>query len=46
VPDVELDAVAFTQIVNALAIHGTLMEKQILPGVVLDKPTLCRLVMF
>jgi hypothetical protein len=35
--DVELDAVTLTQIVDALAIDRTPVEKQILPCVVFDK---------
>jgi hypothetical protein len=37
-PDVELDAVTLTQIVESLAIHRTLMKKILLPGIVLDEP--------
>jgi hypothetical protein len=37
-PDVELDAVTFTQIVKSLAVHGTLVKKVFLPCVVLDEP--------
>ena len=37
-PDVELDAVALTQIVEPLAIHGTLVKKILLPRIVLDEP--------
>ena len=36
--DVELDAVALTQIVEPLAIHGTLVEEIFLPSIVLDEP--------
>jgi hypothetical protein len=37
-PHVELDAVTLTQIVESLAIHGTLVKKVLLPGIVLDEP--------
>jgi hypothetical protein len=37
-PDVELDAVTFTQIVKSLAIDGTLVKKILLPCIVLDEP--------
>jgi hypothetical protein len=37
-PDVELDAVALTQIVEPLAIHRTPMKKILLPCIVPDEP--------
>lgn len=37
-PDVELDAVALTQIVESLAIHCAFVKKILLPGIVLDEP--------
>jgi hypothetical protein len=37
-PHVELDAITLTQIVEALAIHRTLVKKILLPGIVLDEP--------
>ena len=36
--DVELDAVAFTQIVETLAVDRALMEEVFLPGGVFDEP--------
>ena len=36
-PDVELDAVSLTQIVDSLAIHRTLVKEVLLPRIVLDK---------
>jgi hypothetical protein len=36
--DIELDGVTFAQVVDALAIHGTLMEEIVLPAFVLDEP--------
>jgi hypothetical protein len=37
-PDVELDAVTLTQIVESLAIHRTLVKKILFPRIVLDEP--------
>lgn len=37
-PDIELDAVSFTQIVESLAIHRAFVKKILLPGIVLDEP--------
>jgi hypothetical protein len=37
-PDIELDAVTLTQIVESLAIDRTLMKKILLPWIVLDEP--------
>jgi len=37
-PDIELDAVSFTQIVESLAIHRASVKKILLPGIVLDEP--------
>src|SRR5262245_10052434 len=36
--DVELNAVTFSQVVQAFAIHGALMEEILLPCIVLDEP--------
>ena len=36
--DVELDTVAFAQILEPLAVDGTPMEEVFLPGIVLDEP--------
>jgi hypothetical protein len=36
-PHVELDAVALAEIVEPLAIHRTLVEEVILPGIILDE---------
>ena len=36
--DLEFDAVAFAQVRNRLAHHGTLVEEVFLPSVVLDEP--------
>jgi hypothetical protein len=37
-PDVELDAVTLTQIVEPFAMDRTLVEKVFLPSIVLDEP--------
>jgi len=37
-PDIELDAVALAEIVDSFAIHCTLVEEILLPGIVLDEP--------
>jgi hypothetical protein len=37
-PDIELDAVTLTQIVESLAIYRTLVKKIFLPRIVLDEP--------
>jgi hypothetical protein len=34
----ELDAVAFTQILESLPVHGTLVEKIFVSSIVLDEP--------
>jgi hypothetical protein len=35
--DVEFDGVAFAQVLQALAVHGALMEKVLLLGIVLNE---------
>jgi hypothetical protein len=37
-PDIELDAVTLTQIVEPLAVYRTLVKKILLPCIVLDEP--------
>jgi hypothetical protein len=36
--DVEFDSVAFAQILQPLAVHGALVEKVLLLGIILDEP--------
>jgi hypothetical protein len=38
VPDLELDGVALAEVVETLALDGTLMEKVVFPASVLDEP--------
>jgi len=36
--DVELDRITFAQILQPLAVHGALVEKVLLLGIILNKP--------